>query len=188
MKIIFVAAITFFCSIVNAEMYKCTFGKQTSYQDRPCEETGSIGQVFKKKPDISKAQQRQAKLKLELEAARIAEQKQLEQEAFDQERRIRAEEDTALAAQQYAEQARRQAEALEERNYIESRKPKVVYDHWNHNPVIHNPVIQNPIKRQDNRLEQIYSKGSVIYPNKQRTNKHTKSKHAKMNPPDRMNP
>jgi len=181
MKIILVAVTTVFCSIVNAKMYKCTLDGKISYQDVSCEETGRAGHIFEKKTDISKEQQRKAKLKLDLEDARAAEQEQLEQEAYDQERLIRAEEEKATATQRYAEQTRRQAEALEERNYIESRKPNVVYDRWNYNPLKEDSYEDHehgentlPVRPSVNNQ---HNNGTVIYPKK-----HKKSKHAKPQP------
>lgn len=185
MKIIFVAIITVFCSVLctvaNAKMYKCTLDDKVSYQDVPCEETGSSGYIFKKKADISKEQQRKAKLKLDLEAARAVEQEQLEQEIYDQERLIRAEEDKAFAAQQYTEQVRRQAEALEQRNAIESRKPKVVYDRWNNKPRMRDSHEQYNNHAHENNpqparplVNNRHNSGAIIYPKKQAKSKHTK--------------
>ncbi len=187
MKIIFVAVITVFfsvlCVVANAKMYKCTLDNKISYQDVPCEETGSSGHIFEKKADISKEQQRKAKLKLDLEAERAVEQEQIEQEIYDQERLIRAEQDKAFAAQQYTEQVRRQAEALEQRNAIESRKPNVVYDRWNNKPRTHD---SNKHYKYENDPQPVrpfvnnrYNSGAIIYPKKQ-----AKSKHAKHNSND----
>ncbi len=184
MKIIFVAVIAVFCSVLctvaNAKMYKCTLDDKVSYQDVPCEETGSSGHIFEKKADISKKQQRKAKLKLDLEAARAAEQEQLEQEADDQERLIRAEEEKAFAAQQYAEQVRRQAEALEERNDIESRKRNVVYDRWNYNPRV-NGSNENHDHKYEQKAQPVrpfvnnrHNSDTVVYPNKTTNSKHAK--------------
>lgn len=187
MKIIFLAVVSVFfsvlCTVANAKMYKCRLDNKISYQDVPCEETGSSGHLFKKKADISKEQQRKAKLRLDLEAARAVEQEQIEQEIYDQERLIRAEEEKAFAAQQYTEQVRRQAEALEQRNAIESRKPNVVYDRWNNKPRMHDPNKHYNNHAYENNPQPVrpfvnnrHNSGAIIYPKKQAKSKHTKHK------------
>lgn len=188
MKFIFVFFTILLCSSASADMYKCDIDGKTSYQDEPCEKRGGTGHKFNKLYEISKEQQKQAKAKLDLEEALIAEQEQLEKEAYDKERLIRAEEDKAIAAQEYAEQARRQTEALEERNDIESRKPKVVYDRRGYFPNIHNPVIQHDVRPHRPFEKNERNNRSVAYPNKQRKSQAVKSKHSKMMPVDRMGP
>lgn len=92
---------------------------QVSYQDTPCQQGGS---EFKKKKDISDEQQKAAAARLHADLAVSAENKRIAQEYTDKERLIQAEEDNAYANYQTAIQTERQADALEERNYIEQER------------------------------------------------------------------
>jgi len=117
-KVIIVFFIIFSISPVYAKMYKCIVEGQVSYQGAPCQQEGS---EFKKKKDISNEQQKAATARLNADLATSAENRRLAKEYFDKERLIQAEENNAYANYQSAKQAKRQADALEERNDIEER-------------------------------------------------------------------
>jgi len=119
MKIFIVFFVVFFISPVYAKMYKCLVGEQVSYQDTECEQGGG---EFKKKKDISVEQQQEAAARLNADLTALAENRRLAQEYEDKERLIQAEEDNAYANYQTARQAKRQADALEDRNYIEQER------------------------------------------------------------------
>jgi hypothetical protein len=116
MKVIIVFIILFSISPVHAKMYKCIVEGQVSYQDTECQQGGG---EFKKKKDISGEQQQAAAARLNTDLATSAENRRLAKEYADKERLIQAEEDNAYANYQTARQTERQADALEERNYIE---------------------------------------------------------------------
>lgn len=120
MKIITTIILVLAISPVYAEIYKCEENGSISYQQFPCKHTGG---EFKPLKDISEAEQKSAVEKLNKEIAIQAEQKQLEKEADDKERMIRAEEEKADAAYQNARankaqvlQNARQAEQIGIRN------------------------------------------------------------------------
>ena len=119
MKVIIVFFIVFSISPVYAKMYKCLVAGEVSYQDTECQQGGS---EFKKKKDISVEQQQAAAARLNADLATATENRRLAQEYVDKERLIRAEEDNAYANYQTARQSERQADALEERNYIEQER------------------------------------------------------------------
>lgn len=180
MKIMLVTTLTFFSTLIHAELYKCTLNKQLIYQDQPCEETGTVGQKFKISPDISKEQQHEAMLRLESEIALMAEQDKLKQEADDRERKVRAEEEKSFSIQEHTEQVRRQAKALEKRNYIESQKPRVIYNNWDRHSNLTHPKNEYDTKQVTRPFVQEQSKASVsIFPKKFKGNKPTDNKHKK---------
>ena len=119
MKVIIVFFIVFSISPVYAKMYKCIDEGQVSYQDTECIQEGS---EFKKKKDISVEQQQEAAARLNADLNALAENRRLAKEYEDKERLIQAEEDNAYANYQTARQVERQADALEERNYIEQER------------------------------------------------------------------
>ena len=119
MKAIIVFFIVFSISPVYAKMYKCIDEGQVSYQDTECIQEGG---EFKKKKDISVEQQQEAAARLNADLNALAENRRLAKEYEDKERLIQAEEDNAYANYQTARQAERQADALEERNYIEQER------------------------------------------------------------------
>jgi len=119
MKVILVFFIVFSISPVYAKMYKCIDEGQVSYQDTECIHEGS---EFKKKKDISVAQQETAAAKLNSDLAISAESRRVAKENQDKERLIRAKEDNAYATYQRARQVERQADALEERNSLEQER------------------------------------------------------------------
>jgi hypothetical protein len=130
MKYIFTIMTILFCSYTHAGIYKCNINGKISYQQEPCEVSGGVGYELKKQKDITSQQQLDAKAKMDAELTEYLEAKQLKKEAYDKERIIRAEEDKAYAAYQSAQQAKRQANALEERNAIEARKRQGSGYYW----------------------------------------------------------
>ena len=130
MKIITTLIFVLSISPAYAKIFKCEENGLVSYQQTPCKGTG--GEFIPGK-DISLEQQQAAVTKLNADLAALAEKKQLEKEANDKERIIRAEEDKADATYQNARankaqalQAARQAKALEKRN-DSLKKRKYVY-------------------------------------------------------------
>lgn len=174
----------FLCSNVSADMYKCDIAGKTTYQDEPCEKRGGTGHKLKKKYEISKEKQKQAKAKLDLEEARVAEQEQLEfemqQKAEEENYKIRLEEEKVLAAQEYAEQMRRQADAIEQRNHIESKKRS---NHYWHQQQQHNddtqdwyepPSIQPKHDKENEVYQSHIGKSTAFVGKKQNISKHAK--------------
>lgn len=127
MKKIFILIMTLFSIHAYAGIYKCNVKGKISYQQSPCVASGAIGYEIKQENDISLQQQAEAKEKMAAELAVYNETKKLKKEAYDKERLIRAEEDKAYAALQRAQQAKRQVNALEQRNEMRIRQRSSYY-------------------------------------------------------------
>jgi len=110
--------------ISYAQVFKCDVNGKKIYQQKPC---ASSGEEMAINAPPSEAEQAAARDRLTNYQADKAEQERLDQELWDKERMIRAEEDKADAAYhnaranrlQAAQQAR-QARALENSNTINS--------------------------------------------------------------------
>ena len=114
-------------SVAQAETYRCKNNGKTSFQDTPCETAGA---KFDLGSDISIEKQNAAQSQLNREMNAHNQKKQARYEAWQKERAIRAQEDkadagyaNARANRAQAYQQRRTANALQERNAIETYKP-----------------------------------------------------------------
>ncbi len=171
MKGFFTIIMILFCFNVHAAIYKCSSHGKISYQQRPCELSGSVELDINKQKDITFQQQLDAKAKMDSELADYNKEKQLKKQAYDKERVIRAEEDKAHAAYLNAQQAKRQADALEARNAIEARKRSSGYYYSGRYPYLWSPSLYPRNHKRPRTTDHLYT----IELSKNKTNFHNKT-------------
>ena len=116
----FITSLIFILSIspAYAEIYKCIENGNISYQQTQCKQKGA---EFILEQDISIEQQEGAVKKLTADLEAIAEKKNIQKEAADKERLLRAQEDNVDANYANARANREQAKKIEEQTEVMKR-------------------------------------------------------------------